>query len=196
MWVAAGRRDPRQRRLRHQARPRRLHDRPRTGRRRHHILAVADIADDHPGHHQLLVRRNRRTGELAFCRCYSATRVPLPTLVRVTGHRWRVEETFQSGKGPAGLDEHQVRGLTSWHRWVTLTMLAHAFLTVVRADEHARHPRSDELVPLTCNEIQRLFAALVIRPGHSRAHRLDWSHWRRRHKASIPATTAHKPTQP
>jgi SRSO17 transposase len=44
-----------------------------------------------------------------------------------------VEETFQSGKGLAGLDEHQVRRYTSWSRWVTLAMLAHAFLAVVRA---------------------------------------------------------------
>jgi hypothetical protein len=49
--------------------------------------ALADIADDRPGHHQLLVRRNRRTGELAFYRCYSATRVPLSTLVRVPALR-------------------------------------------------------------------------------------------------------------
>ncbi|MET8637643.1 IS701 family transposase [Streptomyces sp. NPDC004680] len=141
--------------------------------------ALADIADDRPGHHQLLVRRNRRTGELAFYCCYSATHVSLSTLVQVAGRRWTVEETFQSGKGVAGLDEHQVRRWTSWHRWVTLAMLAHAFLAVVRADEHARHPGPDELIPLTYNEIQRLFNALVVRLVHDTAHRLLWSHWRR-----------------
>ncbi len=145
--------------------------------------ALADITDDRPGHHQLLVRRNRRTGELAFYRCYSATQVPLSTLVQVAGRRWTVEETFQSGKGLAGLDEHQVRRWTSWHRWVTLAMLAHAFLAVVRADEHARHPGPDELIPLTCNEIQHLFNTLVVRLVHDMAHRLVWSHWRRRHQA-------------
>ena len=151
--------------------------------------ALADIADDRPGHHQLLVRRNRRTGELAFYRCYSASRVPLSTLVRVAGRRWTVEETFQSGKGLAGLDEHQVRSWTSWHRWVTLAMLAHALLAVVRADEHARHAKPDGLIPLTCNEIQRLLTALVIPLIHSAAHRLRWSHWRRRHQAR--AQTSH-----
>lgn len=29
-----------------------------------------------------------------------------------------------------------------------MAMLAHAFLAVVRTDEHARHPDSDELIPL------------------------------------------------
>ncbi|MFE2882161.1 IS701 family transposase [Streptomyces sp. NPDC059272] len=150
--------------------------------------ALADHADDRPGYHQLLVRRNRRTGELAFYRCYSAAQAPLSTLVRVAGRRWTVEETFQSGKSLTGLDEHQVRQWTSWHRWVTLAMLAHAFLTVVRADEHARHPKPDGLIPLTCNEIQCLFIALVVRPVHGTAHRLDWSHWRRHHQARSQAS--------
>lgn len=156
-----------------------------TGAKGHRFYdwVLADLADDRPGHHQLLVRRDRRTGELAFYRCYSPIQVPLATLVRVAGRRWAVEETFQTGKGLAGLDEHQVRRWVSWHRWVTLSMLAHAFLTVVRADEHARHPRPEELIPLTCNEIQRLFITLVVRTVHCTAHRLDWSNWRRRHQA-------------
>ncbi|MFD5574254.1 hypothetical protein [Streptomyces cadmiisoli] len=144
---------------------------------------MANFADDRPGHHHLLVRRNRRTGELAFFRCYSAIRVPLSTLVRVAGRRWTIEEIFPSGKGLARPDEHRVRRWTSRHRWVTLAMLAHAFLTIVRADEHARDPRPDGLISLTCNEIQRLFIALVVQHVHDTAHRLDWSHWRRRHQA-------------
>ncbi|TFV30004.1 hypothetical protein E4K10_47085 [Streptomyces sp. T1317-0309] len=40
---------------------------------------------------------------------------------------------------PAGLNEQQVRRFASWSRWVTLVMLAPAFLSVVRAGEHARH---------------------------------------------------------
>ena len=36
--------------------------------------------------------------------------VPLRELVRVAGRRWTVEESFQAGKGLAGLDEHQVQG--------------------------------------------------------------------------------------
>ncbi|MFI2206774.1 hypothetical protein ACH47Z_39885 [Streptomyces sp. NPDC020192] len=39
------------------------------------------------GHHQLLVRRNRTTGELAYCRCHSTTSAPLATLVKVAGSR-------------------------------------------------------------------------------------------------------------
>lgn len=67
-------------------------------------------------------------------------------------------------------------------------MLAHAFLAVVRADEHARRPAPDGLIPLTCNEIQRLFITLVVRPVREVAHRLAWSAWRRRHQARAQAS--------
>lgn len=141
-----------------------------------------------PGHRHLLVRRNRSTGELAFHRCYSATHVPLSTLVKVAGRRWTAEEIFQSGKGLAALDEHQVRRWTSWHRWVTLAMLAHAFLTAATADERARTPAPDGLIPLICNEIQHLFTTLVTQPSHAAAHRLHWSRWRRRLQARSRAS--------
>ncbi|TJZ94574.1 IS701 family transposase [Actinacidiphila oryziradicis] len=149
--------------------------------------AVIDLADPRPGSRQLLIRRSRSTGELAYYRCYSPEPVPLTELVRVAGSRWRVEEFFQSGNGLAALDEHQVRRYASWSRWVTLAMLAHAFLAVVRADEYT-HPAPDALIPLTCNEIQRLFITLVVHPVHDAAHRLGWSDWRRRHQARSQAS--------
>jgi hypothetical protein len=96
-----------------------------------------------------------------------------------------VEEFFRSGKGLAALDEHQVRRYASWTRWVTLAMLAHAFLAVVRADDHARHRTASYL---TCNEIQRLSVTLVIQPTHDAAHWLRWSDWRRRHQARSQAS--------
>ncbi|MFF8531910.1 IS701 family transposase [Streptomyces sp. NPDC015532] len=156
-----------------------------TGAKGHRFYdwAVVHIADDRPGHHQLLVRRNRRTRELAFYRCYSPTAVPLTTLVRVAGRRWTVEETFQTGKALTGLDEHQLRRWTSWHRWVSLAMLAHAFLAVATADDRTHRPAPDGLILLTSNEIAHLFNTLIVRPAHTAAHRLRWSHWRRRHQA-------------
>ncbi|MCX4588829.1 IS701 family transposase [Streptomyces sp. NBC_01549] len=150
---------------------------------RYYDWAVIDLTDPAPGHRQLLIRRNRTTGELAYYRCHSTGPVPLHTLVRTAGSRWRVEETFQIEKGLAGLDEHQVRRYPSWSRWVTLAMLAHAFLAVVRADEHTHRAGPDDLAPLTCNEIQHLFLAVTVRPLNDLAHRLGWSDWRRRHQA-------------
>jgi SRSO17 transposase len=135
------------------------------------------------GRHWLLVRRNRTTGELAFYRCYTPRPTPLALLVKVAGRRWRVEEAFQTGKGLCGLDQHQVRRWRSWYRWATLAMLAHAFLVVAALTERTRHPAPPELIPVTCNEVQHLFAALVAVPVADTGHRWRWSLWRRRHQA-------------
>jgi hypothetical protein len=58
-----------------------------------------------------------------------------------------------------------VRRWRSWYRWVTLAMLAHAFLVVAAVTEHAGHPPPSGLIGLTCNEVQHLFAALVAVPS-------------------------------
>ncbi len=146
-------------------------------------------ADGQAGQRWLMLRRNQRTRELAFYRCYTPHPTPLATLVKVAGRRWTVEERFQTGKGLVGLDQHQVRRWRSWYRWVTLAMLAHAFLVVTAAIEHVRHPPPPELVGLTCNEIQHLFATRIARPVGDFGHRLRWSVWRRRHQAR--ARTCH-----
>jgi SRSO17 transposase len=155
---------------------------------RYYDWAVTDLAVDGPGVHQLLIRRNRRTGELAFYRCYAPGPVPLRVLVTVAGRRWAVEETFQSAKGLTGLDQHQVRRWTSWYRWVTLAMLAHAFLAVVRALEGSHDHDHDELIPLTCNEIRCLFTATTQSTARRAAAALAWSRWRRRHQARAKAS--------
>jgi SRSO17 transposase len=141
------------------------------------------------GRHWLMVRRNRTSGELAFYRCYTPRPTPLAVLVKVAGRRWRVEEAFQTGKGLCGLDQHQVRRWRSWYRWATLALLAHAFLVVAALAERTRHPAPPELIPLTCNEVQHLFAGLLAQPTGDRDHRLRWSTWRRRHQAR--ARTCH-----
>ena len=130
----------------------------------------------------LLVRRHCHTGELAFYRCYSPELVPLRELVRVAGRRWTVEESFQAGKGLAGLDEHQLRRWTSWRRWTLLAMAAHALLAVIAAHEHTDRPAPAGLVALTCNEIRRLFTIFVIEPARALTCPHAWSHWRRCHQ--------------
>jgi SRSO17 transposase len=133
------------------------------------------------GYRWLLVRRNRRTGELAFYRCYSPCSVGLPVLVRVAGRRWTIEQSFQSSKGQTGLDEHQVRTWKSWYRWTTLVLLAHLFLAITVVEARGR-PTPDGLVPLTLNEVRYLFAALVINPTQAVGRVLRRSFWRRRHQ--------------
>lgn len=143
------------------------------------------------GHRHLLIRRNRTTGELAYYLCWSPINVPLSELVRVAGVRWSVEECFQAAEGQVGLDHYQVRHWTSWHRHITLAMLALAFLTALAvgaapdraADPH--HPtRSRDPIALTVPEIRRLLAAVLAPPAISVPRLLHWSTWRRCHQTA------------
>ena len=138
--------------------------------------------DTDTGHHHLLIRRNDRTGELAYQRCYSPRPTTLHALVAVAGQRWRIEETFQAAKGLTGLDQHQVRRWRSWHRWTTLAMLAHAFLAVATAAEREAQPTPAGLITLTVNEFRRLFDALLLVTKHTITSLLAWSRWRRQHQ--------------
>ena len=144
----------------------------------------ADGDPDDDGRHSLLIRRNHATGELAFYRCWTPGPTTLAQLVRVAGVRWIVEESFQAGKGQVGLDQHQVRRWTSWHRFTTLALAALAVLAICAADARTpdRHDQPD-IIELTVNEIRRLINILLIRPARSIAYRLRWSNWRRRHQA-------------
>ena len=138
--------------------------------------------DTDTGVHHLLIRRNDATGELAYLRCYSPRPVTLHTLVAVAGQRWRIEESFQAAKGLVGLDQHQVRRWKSWHRWTTLAMLAHAFLSVATAIERDTQPTPTGLITLTVNEFRRLFDALLLTTRHTITSLMAWSRWRRRHQ--------------
>ena len=81
----------------------------------------------------LLIRRSiAEPDELAFYLTLAPEGTALADLVRVAGTRWTVEACFEAAKGEVGLDEYEVRSWTGWHRHVTLAMLAHAYLAVVR----------------------------------------------------------------
>src|SRR5215210_5086570 len=84
----------------------------------------------------LLIRRKTgRPHQFTFYLTRAPAETPLSTLVRVAGLRWTIESCFEEAKGETGLDEYEVRSWTGWHRHITLSMLAHAYLTVVR--QHA-----------------------------------------------------------
>jgi len=146
------------------------------------ITIDPDTTTAAPGYRWLLVRRNQRTGELAFYRCYNPSPATLARLVKVAGRRWSTEENFQTAKTLTGLDQHQVRRWGSWHRWTLLAMLAHAFLTVLAIGQHATEPTAADLIAFTRNEIRHLFAVLLLAPIQAIGHRLHWSTWRRRHQ--------------
>ena len=57
----------------------------------------------------------------------------LAELVRVAGTRWIIEDAFKEAKQEVGLDEYEVRRWVGWYRHITLALLAHAFLAVIRS---------------------------------------------------------------
>jgi SRSO17 transposase len=138
------------------------------------------------GPHWLLIRRRISDGEYAFYRAHAPGPVPLAQLVKVAGSRWKIEDGFAASKELAALDEHQVRSWTSWHRWTILALLACAFLSVLAAQPDHTDRHDDPLIPLTRNEIRRLFTGLRQQLPSPRTQ-LHWSRWRRRHQATARA---------
>ncbi|WP_416775956.1 transposase [Xenorhabdus budapestensis] len=84
--------------------------------------------------HYLLLRRNRdEKQERAYYIVYAREdQADLNTLVQVVGHRWEIERGFEETKGECGLDHYEVRQWKSWYRHITLSLLTHAVLAIVR----------------------------------------------------------------
>jgi SRSO17 transposase len=83
--------------------------------------------------HALLVRRSTKDPEeIAYYVVFAPREeVSLGAVAGVAGTRWRIEEGFEQAKGVCGLDEYEVRKYEAWHRHITLSLLAHAFLAAV-----------------------------------------------------------------
>jgi hypothetical protein len=106
--------------------------------------------------------------------------------------RWirrAIEESVQTAKGEVGLDHYEVRRWPGWYRHITLALLAHAFLTVTRAQATTASARGGGLtsgpgmLPLTVPEVRRLLVALIWPTRTEPGLVLAWSRWRRRHQA-------------
>ena len=81
----------------------------------------------------LLVRRSIADPErAAFYLTHAPQDTTLAELVRVAGARWSIESLFEQAKGEVGLDHYEVRSWVGWHRHVTLSMFALAYLAVAR----------------------------------------------------------------
>jgi hypothetical protein len=81
----------------------------------------------------LLIRRKiKQPTEFTCYLTLSPAATTLAELVRVAGRRWTVEICFKTAKGEVGLDQYEVRSWGGWHRHITLALLAHAYLAVLR----------------------------------------------------------------
>jgi SRSO17 transposase len=107
----------------------------------------------------LLIRRHLTEKEnIAYYIAYAPKETSLESLVRVAGIRWTVEKCFQEAKGEVGLDHYEVRSWTGWHRHITLALVAHAFLSVMRAKailENSQKKGTDSSRPSSLSAFKR-----------------------------------------
>lgn len=94
----------------------------------------------------LLIRRHLADGELAFFSTWCPAGTGIATLVKVEGHRWAIEDAFETAKTELGLDHNETRSWHGWHRHVSLVMLAFAMLARIRQQANLAPPKTHQPV--------------------------------------------------
>lgn len=109
-------------------------------------LEVAEYDHDRIGlwTRGLLIRRNIADGDLAFFSTWCPHGTDIATLVTVEGHRWAIEDAFETAKTELGLDHNETRSWHGWHRHVSLVMLALAMLAAIRHQANQTPPPKTE----------------------------------------------------
>ncbi len=90
----------------------------------------------------LLIRKTIADGDLAFFSTWCPAGTPIETLVKVEGHRWAIEDSFETAKNELGLDHNETRSWHGWHRHVSLVMLAFAMMAAIRHQANAAPPKT------------------------------------------------------
>ena len=89
----------------------------------------------------LLIRRSiADDDDLAFFSTWCSKGTAMEKLVVVEGHRWAIEDSFETAKNEFGLDHNETRSWHGWHRHVSLVMLAFAMMAVIRHHANAGPP--------------------------------------------------------
>ena len=89
----------------------------------------------------LLIRRNIADGDLAYFTTWCPAGTSIATLVSVEGHRWAIEDSFETAKNEFGLDHNETRSWHGWHRHVSLVMLAFAMMAAIRHQANRPTPK-------------------------------------------------------
>jgi len=93
---------------------------------------IVSLTDD-LGEQWLLIRQSLTTPtDLTYFLSNAPADIPLDTLVQVAGSRYHIEHLLEEAKAVAGLGQYEVRYWHSWYRHMTLALMAHAWLTLIR----------------------------------------------------------------
>ena len=105
-------------------------------------------ATDNIGEQWLLIRRavGDKT-EWTYALSNAPEDTPLQDLVAVALARHPIEQLLQEAKSDAGLADYEVRYWHSWYRHITLSLMAHTWLTLIRHRQREKKSlaRMDEL---------------------------------------------------
>jgi SRSO17 transposase len=95
---------------------------------------VVEKCDGLPGRDAWLLARRSLSDptDIAYYLSNAPADTPRLKLAQVASTRYTVEQCIEEAKGETGLDEYEVRHWHSWHRHITLSMMAHAWLASVR----------------------------------------------------------------
>jgi len=113
-----------------------------------HDWAYLELADLNAGEYSdtligpwtrgLLIRRSiADPADLAFFSTWCPKGTTMAKLVAIEGHRWAIEDSFETAKNEFGLDHNETRSWHGWHRHVSLVMLAFAMMAVIRHHANA-----------------------------------------------------------
>jgi SRSO17 transposase len=115
----------------------------------------------------LLIRRTIANGELAYFSTWCPAGTGIATVVAVEGHRWAIEDGFETAKNEFGLDHNETRSWHGWHRHVSLVMLAFAMMAAIRHQaNYAAPPKT--LPPAAIRGLLRIASTRPSSTGRSR----------------------------
>lgn len=96
-------------------------------------VRIFEKLDDKWSEGWLLVRRSTlKPDELAYYLSNAPRETTLKKLAGIAAARFRIEQCFEEAKGETGLDQYEARLWQCWYRHITLSMMAHTFLSVLR----------------------------------------------------------------
>ena len=147
-----------------------------------------------------LIRRHIADGDLAYFTTWCPAGTSIKTLVGIEGHRWAIEDSFETAKNEFGLDHNETRSWHGWHRHVSFVMLAFAMMAAIRHQANQPAPKktvergakASSLIRWSIQEIHRI-AQRLARKRIQPAYVIAWSLWRRAHQAA--AQKAHFKTK-
>ena len=98
---------------------------------------VVESRDQLPGPDVWLLARRSVSDprEIAYYLAWAPPETALDALALVAATRYTVEQCIEEAKGEAGFDQYEVRLWPSWHRHITLALMAHAWLASLQAPE-------------------------------------------------------------